>query len=258
VDYKQAHDAIAHSDDLWEEIARAMELATVIVLIVSKEYYDSKSCRQELSYAADTLKKRIVPVYAPSQQYRASGWLGIRIAGQKYIHFGRKLFTDAIKELSSMVNTDPKLLVVSSPPPAPSQSVTCLSCEPIKEEENKLVILKNWTKKDIRKWFDDNHIHNDLLTLYADQFHTGTALIVYARHLKLFYRNEYIRIYRKYSKSFHGKRLDTLHFITFVDALYRLRTEYDPNCTIEDTYEKSNEQQISYKMRTIDEKMTWL
>ena len=57
VDYKQAHHDIAHSDDLWEEIARAMEMATVIVLIVSKEYYDSKSCRQELSYASDALKK---------------------------------------------------------------------------------------------------------------------------------------------------------------------------------------------------------
>ncbi|CAF3569285.1 unnamed protein product, partial [Rotaria sp. Silwood2] len=100
------------------------------------------------------------------------------------------------------------------------------------DKENKLLlILQNWTKQDIRKWFDDNHIHNDLITLYIEQFHTGTALIVYARHLKLFYRNEYIRIYKKYSKIFHGKKLNTLDFITFVDALYRLRTEYDPNST---------------------------
>jgi len=266
VDYKQAHDTIAHSDDLWEEIARAMEMATIIVLIVSKEYYDSKSCRQELSYASDTLKKRIVPVYAPNQQYRASGWLGIRIAGQKYIHFGRKLFTDAIKELSSMVVTDQKKIIESSPlpppPPPSSETVTCSPCqiipEKIIEEENKLLTLKDWTTKDIRKWFDDNHIHNDLTTLYADQFHTGTALIVYARHLKLFYRNEYIQIFTKYHKIFQGKTLNTLDFITFVDALYRLRTEYDPNCNTEDSYGKCNDQQLTRKMKIIEEGMTWL
>ncbi|UJR36441.1 hypothetical protein I4U23_029164 [Adineta vaga] len=265
VDYKQARDAVAHSDDLWEEIARAMEMATVIVLIVSKEYYDSKSCRQELSYASDTLKKRIVPIYAPNQQYRASGWLGIRIAGQKYIHFGRKLFSDAIKELSSMIDTDQKLapLIISKPSLPPTQSVSCSSSETISVkdieiEENKLLTLKDWTKKDIQQWFDDNHIHKDLITFYADRFHTGTALIVYARHIKLFYRNEYIRVYTKYYKLFHGKKLDTLDFVTFVDALYRLRLEYDPDGTAQDAYEKCSDQQLVRKMKTSEEGSTWL
>jgi hypothetical protein len=256
VDYKQAHDAVAHSDDLWEEIARAMEMASVIILIISKEYYDSKSCRQELSYASDALKKRIVPIYAPNQQYRASGWLGIRIAGQKYIHFGRKLFTEAIKELSAMVVSDQKQIVISSPP------VETSSSEPIPvkipEEEKKLLTLKDWTTKDVRKWFDENCIHNDLITLYIDQFQTGTALIIYARHLKLFYRNEYIRIFKKYQKLFHGKTLDTLDFITLVDALYRLRTEYDPNWNMEDNLEKSNNQQLPFQMKSLEEGMTWL
>jgi hypothetical protein len=287
VDYKQAHDAVAHSDDLWEEIARAMEMATIIVLIVSKEYYDSKSCRQELSYASDTLKKRIVPIYAPNQQYRASGWLGIRIAGQKYIHFGRKLFTDAIKELASIVVTDKKTVRRSSSPPPPvrhsssppssrrssspppsrrssspppvkhSSSITT-PIKTEKEEENELFTIKDWTTKDVRQWFDDNHINNNLITLYAKQFLTGTALIVYARHLKLFYRNEYIRIFTKYYNLFNGEALETFDFITFVDALYRLRTEHDPNCDAEDGYEKSNDQQLPCEKKVINEGMTWL
>jgi hypothetical protein len=265
VDYKQAHDAIAHSDDLWEEIARAMEMASVIILIISKEYYDSKSCRQELSYATDTLKKRIVPIYAPNQKYRASGWLGIRIAGQKYIHFGRKLFTDAVKELSAMVATDQKQMVVSSPPvlsvpavlplpPVPSEPISVIN----PEGENKLLTFKDWTTKDVRKWFDDNHIHKNLITVYADQFQTGTALIIYARHLKLFYRNEYIRIFTKYQKMFQGQTLDTLDFITLVDALYRLRIEYDSDWNMEDSLEKSNDQQLPYQMKNLEEGMTWL
>ena len=257
VDYKQASDAIAHSDDLWEEIARAMEMATIIVLIVSKEYYDSKSCRQELSYASDTLKKRIVPVYAPNQQYRASGWLGIRIAGQKYIHFGRKLFTDGVKELASMILPEHKGLVISSPPslpPPPPPATETVRYEKVPEEETKVFGLNDWTVEDIQKWFDENQIHKDLIKLYLDQFHTGTALIVYARHLKLFYRNEYIRIFTKYSEAFNGKILDTLDFITFVDALYRLRQEYDPNCNIEDGYER----QLPCKMKNSEEGLTWL
>jgi hypothetical protein len=240
-------------------------MASVIILIISKEYYDSKSCRQELSYATDTLKKRIVPIYAPNQKYRASGWLGIRIAGQKYIHFGRKLFTDAVKELSAMVATDQKQMVVSSPPvlsvpavlplpPVPSEPISVIN----PEGENKLLTFKDWTTKDVRKWFDDNHIHKNLITVYADQFQTGTALIIYARHLKLFYRNEYIRIFTKYQKMFQGQTMDTLDFITLVDALYRLRVEYDSDWNMEDSLEKSNDQQLPYQMKNLEEGMTWL
>ncbi|CAF1664770.1 unnamed protein product [Rotaria magnacalcarata] len=260
VDYKQAKDAVAHSDDLWEEIARAMELATAIVLIVSKEYYNSKSCRQELSYASDALKKRIIPIYPGDQQYRASGWLGIRIAGQKYIHFGRKPFAEAIEELSSVILTDQKLNIVTLTQPTVTSSSSCAT-HPIKmiDEENKLLsAMKNWTTKDIRKWFEDNQIHKDLITLLIDQFHTGTALIVYARHLKLFYRNEYIRIFKNYLKIFHGKKMNTFDFIQFVDALYRLRSDYDPDSTIEDSYEKQSEQQLPPTIKCTNDPITRL
>ncbi|CAF4606046.1 unnamed protein product, partial [Didymodactylos carnosus] len=60
--------SVTHSDDIWEEIAEAIEIASVVILIVSKEYYDSKSCRQELSYASDVLKKRIIPIYPNTVQ----------------------------------------------------------------------------------------------------------------------------------------------------------------------------------------------
>jgi hypothetical protein len=256
VDYKQGHDSPNHSDDLWEEIAGAMELASVIVLIVSKAYYDSKSCRQELSYATDTLKKRVVPVYVPDQQYKAGGWLGIRIAGQKYVHFGRKSFKDALKELLSIVVADQKskIIVAQKSITTSSSSHEIISTK-TNEWENP---LKNWTSKDIRKWFDDNHIHNDLITLFVDQFHTGTALLVYAHHLKQFYRNEYVQILATYHKVFNGKRLHTVDFVTFVDAFWRLREKYDPQSKIEDDLEKSGRNQYPFAMKLLSEGMTWL
>jgi hypothetical protein len=245
VDYKQAHHKVAHSDDLWEEIAGAMETATVIVLIVSKEYYDSKSCRQELSYASDTLKKRIVPVYTPNQQYKANGWLGIRIAGQKYVHFGRKDFTDALNELLSIIGTEQKSTII------PKSSHAAVSIHKAEQKHS----LKTWTSDDIRKWFVDNHIHNDLIALLADQFHTGTALIIYARHLKQFYQYEYIQILSNYYKKFNGKQMPTVDFITFVDALWRLREEYDPQSRTEDARENYR---LSSAMNFPNEGMTWL
>jgi hypothetical protein len=248
VDYKQAQHGLNHSDDVWEEIAGAMETATVILLIVSKEYYDSKSCRQELSYASDTLKKRIVPVYAPNHQYKASGWLGIRIAGQKYVHFGKKSFTDALNELLSLVIADQKSTII---PKSSHQTIPTKLNEP----DNS---LNNWTSKDIRKWFDDNHIHNDLITLYADQFHTGTALLVYAHHVKQFYRNEYVQVLTNYRKAFNGKRLQTIDFITFVDALWRLRDEYDPQSKMEDVLKNYGGNQLPCAMKILSEGMTWL
>ena len=270
VDYKQASDTVAHSDDLWEEIARAMEIATVIVLIVSKEYYDSKSCRQELSYASDILRKRIVPIYAPNQQYRASGWLGIRIAGQKYIHFGRKLFADGVQELASLVANDQKKAsapAVSLPLPELSSTVESGSCSPpsvhlpvkMPHEENKLHVLKDWTREDILAWFKDNHIHENLTALFADRFRTGTALVVYSRHLKYFYRNEYVRIYAKYYELFDGHRLDTFEFVNLVDAFHRLRLDNDPHSQTEDHFDKTaNVHSLPKNLKSADEGMTWL
>ena len=247
VDYNQLQHGGVHSDDLWEDIARAMEMATVIILIVSHEYYNSKSCRQELSYATDTLKKRIIPIYAPEQKYKAAGWLGIRIAGQKYVHFGRKIFNAAFEELVSLVNPDEK-----------PGTVSCTPCavDPVKPVEHELS-PKNWTSKEIRKWFDDNHVHADLVALFSNRFHTGTALIAYAHHLKQCYRSEFMQILTNYHTQFNGKQLQTVDFITFVDALWRLREENDPQSKNEDAWERQMNRQSSYSKKMIQESLTW-
>ena len=57
------------------------------------------------------------------------------------------------------------------------------------------------------------------------------------------------KYYTNYHKIFNGKRLQTVDFITFVDALWRLRTEYDPNSNTEDCYEKCNNQQLLCKRK---------
>src|SRR5579862_2833094 len=48
--------------DPWEQIADAIERAEVIVCFISEFYKQSNSCRQEFTYAADDLRKPIVPI----------------------------------------------------------------------------------------------------------------------------------------------------------------------------------------------------
>jgi hypothetical protein len=60
--------------DVWESIAKGIKSAKLIVSIISKEYIESKSCRQEVIYATDRLKKPFLPIYLGKSN--VSDWLG--------------------------------------------------------------------------------------------------------------------------------------------------------------------------------------
>ncbi|CAF4139837.1 unnamed protein product [Rotaria sp. Silwood2] len=62
------------ANDLWEMIANGIESACVIVCLLSTQYFESKSCRQEFIYANDSLKKKIVHVLLDN--FEPKGWLG--------------------------------------------------------------------------------------------------------------------------------------------------------------------------------------
>lgn len=62
------------AEDLWELIAEGMENASVIVSLLSNQYFESKSCRKEFIYATDSLKKKVLPVLIES--FEPKGWLG--------------------------------------------------------------------------------------------------------------------------------------------------------------------------------------
>ena len=38
--------------------------------------------------------------------------------------------------------------------------------------------INNWTLNDIRQWFHDHNVHNDLILLIIEQFQTITSLII--------------------------------------------------------------------------------
>ncbi|CAF3678741.1 unnamed protein product [Rotaria sp. Silwood1] len=61
-------------EDLWESIADGMEQASIIICLLSNQYFESKSCRKEFVYATDSLKKKILPVLI--ETFEPKGWLG--------------------------------------------------------------------------------------------------------------------------------------------------------------------------------------
>lgn len=62
------------SEDLWELIADGIEQSSVIVCLLSRQYFESKSCRKEFVYTSDSVKKKIVPVLL--ENFEPKGWLG--------------------------------------------------------------------------------------------------------------------------------------------------------------------------------------
>ncbi|CAF3090716.1 unnamed protein product [Rotaria sp. Silwood2] len=180
------------ASDLWESIAIGMEEAQIIVCLVSNHYFQSKSCRRELTYAVETLKKPVVPVLLESIEPK--GWLGIRISGVKYVRF------KDIKQLNQtktddLLNTILESLkssqnLAENPPVIRPIFKKMLADEPAPISRKNsignttLLPLDKWssaTIDDIKQWFSHHHISVKLQDLY--NFQTGQEMLQYAQML---------------------------------------------------------------------------
>ncbi|CAF4453055.1 unnamed protein product [Rotaria sp. Silwood2] len=191
------------SGDLWEEISEAIENAHVILFIITKEYQSSKSCRQEVMYARDTLKKRFIPIYLKND-FVANSWLGIRIVGAQYIRFGKRSFGDSITEILNLMVDNPSQKQKQNALKQTKMSTT-LATDPIdiqdkildkhldKSQDQPIELILNtvtnqpkpieqWTFEDIDQWFHQNTIEPKLKDLY--RFQHATDLLLYGQCLQ--------------------------------------------------------------------------
>ncbi|CAF0967863.1 unnamed protein product [Adineta ricciae] len=225
--------AYCHTEDFWEEIGEAIEKANVVLFLMSKEYQDSKSCRQEVMYAKDSLKKRFIPIYV-KKDFQASGWLGVRIVGPQYIRFEKRPFADTMKELLKLIFEDktttvsaPKEEIKPLPPPPvtetkptestvkPSEPIPTLTdFKPLKKP------VEQWTSKEISQWFSDNQIHRELVDIY--DFKHGTDLLLYSQCLRPDWQIEYNDMKERYQQKYHTP-LYRDQFVRFVGAMNRLK-----------------------------------
>lgn len=204
--------AFCHTEDFWEEIGEAIEKSNVVLFLMTKEYQDSKSCRQEVMYAKDSLKKRFIPIYA-KKDFVATGWLGVRIVGPQYIRFGKKAFDDTIKELIKLIIEDPerKESEKQKSPVSPAEIKpieTQQTSKPEKDddssEHDKIPLsnrkpIEQWTSKEIAQWFDENNISHELHDIY--NFRNGTELLLYGKCLRSDWQVEYLDMRDRYSKN---------------------------------------------------------
>ena len=195
---------------------------------MSKDYQDSKSCRTEVMYAKDSLKKRFIPIYT-KKDFTATGWLGVRIVGPQYVRFGKKSFDDTIKELIKLIIEDKKQQQEIKPPPVTEPKPIENSNNETKPTENRQTVsnvkpsskkpVKEWTKSDITQWFNENSIHQGLIDLY--DFQHGTELLLFTQCLRPDWQHEYNDVRERFKQKY-----DTLlyrdQFVRFVSAIHRL------------------------------------
>lgn len=235
--------------DLWESIADGMERASMIVSLISNEYFQSKSCRQEFVYATDSLKKRIIPVLIGN--FEPKGWLGeysihniypkyyflkllyelgIRMTGMKYIRFRdfhqldknkmTELLNTILSSFSSLqpiIHKDP----LSSERHIKSSSVSNVtSSMPISLHS---LDQQTSTNDDIHTWFADHRISPQLRDLF--DFQSTEEMLDYAE-LLIEDRRKQMNLYAKiFSQKYNGNDMPPHEFNRFANFLERLLEE---------------------------------
>jgi hypothetical protein len=189
---------------LWKDIAESIEQSDLVLFLISKDFFMSKSCRQEFIHVTDRLKKWFIPVFI-DPNYKAIDWLDKRIAESKCIRFGEKDFMNTYDELLTII-----------------QQVLCIN---ISSDKRTLDITK-WNDKEVKQWFINNKILSELYDFY--QFQNGNELLLYAQAVSVFsWTKEYERIRPRFEKKFEEQEqnLSSHKFLAFINALECLKNK---------------------------------
>ncbi|UJR19868.1 hypothetical protein I4U23_023001 [Adineta vaga] len=74
-------------DNLYKNMAEAVENAAIICCFMSPEYQESENCQLELTYAARQHKHIIACLVADTKDWKPSDWLGLITSRLLYIRF---------------------------------------------------------------------------------------------------------------------------------------------------------------------------
>lgn len=202
------------SGDLWELIAAGIEQSSLVLCLLSEYYFQSKSCRQEFIYSTDTIHKVIVPIIIGD--FKPKGWLGIRMPGLKYIRFrnpddpGSVHLNHALSTILSTLEGSTAALC--------QQNDYCSNAQPKSE-----LPLNQWskaTKADIRQWFFQHYLSDELRDLYY--FQTGDEMLRYAAIL-ITNPEQHAEIYSKeFRRKYHDQELLPHVFQRFVTSMKEL------------------------------------
>ncbi|CAF3202296.1 unnamed protein product [Rotaria sp. Silwood2] len=193
-----------NSKYLWKEISQTIEQTDLVLFIISNNFFNSKSCRQELIYVTNTLKKPFISVFI-NGNYQVTGWLKSQISESKYIHFEEKDFLDTCNELLSLIK----------------QSLS-INMSLVKNTSD----VKQWNEKEVKQWFNNNNLMSELHGFY--QFQNGNELLLYTQAILTFsWTKEYERIKIRFEEKFKQQQqyLSPHEFLKFINALKHLKNK---------------------------------
>lgn len=219
-------------------------MSNVVLFLMTKDYQDSKSCRQEVMYTTDSLKKRFIPIYV-KRDFMASGWLGVRIVGPQYIRFGKKSFEITFKDLVKLIldeksfkkNDSKNSLVdnglqmkLNEDEKSVQDSLTN-GHENLNQFDNEMETtsilndkpIETWNSNDIANWFDARKVRQELMEMYDFQY--GTELLLYVQCLRSDWQTEYLDVREQFSNRY-VTILYRNEFVRLVAALIDLENRY--------------------------------
>lgn len=180
----------------WKETAEMIAQADVVLFLLSNEFYQSKSCRQELIYVTDALKKLFFPIFI-DREFKPIGWLQKRVVRLRSIRFGEKDFVETCEDLLGLINEN-----------------LSMNISWMKNSSD----VKKWNSEDIEKWFVDQRLRLDLCDFY--HFQNGQELLLYAQATLAF---SWVKEYERIKERFEEKlSLSQEQFFKFIYALKRL------------------------------------
>ncbi|CAF3657248.1 unnamed protein product [Rotaria sordida] len=193
-----------NSKYLWQEIAQTIEQSDLVLFLISNNFFNSKSCRQELIYVTDTLKKPFISIFI-NADYQVTGWLKNRINESKQIHFEEKDFINNCNELLLLIKQSVSMNITS-----------------IKNTSD----IKQWNEKEVKQWFNNNNLMSELHDFY--QFQNGYELLLYTQAILAFsWTKEYERIKIRFEEKFKQQQqcLSPHEFSKFINALKHLKNK---------------------------------
>ncbi|CAF1650613.1 unnamed protein product [Adineta ricciae] len=219
-------DHCSSSEDLWEKIARGIGEANLVICLLSQDYYNSRSCRKEFTFAFKR-NKPIIPIYfgKPGD----CDWLDIHIADRKYVRFTndtKELNTTKVQEMLKTIEaTISETNGQSLQPQRTKQHETPAQSQ---KENDKIQSTgfdkekspEEWTREDIRKWFHTHNVPDTLVKLF--DFQSVNEINQYALKLQTDPKNEFLKYARRYAKTYADDELEEYIFDRFKNSLLKL------------------------------------
>ncbi|CAF1036107.1 unnamed protein product [Rotaria sp. Silwood1] len=218
-------DHCTSNEDLWEKIALGIKQSNLVLCLLSQEYYDSKSCRKEATFAIKR-QKSIIPVYLGEPG--DCDWLDIHIAELKYVRFKNnteKLDHSKIQELLKTIEA-----TIKTTQTQPLQQPTEQHTIPTRSKKQTDTVtstnfdvnkpLEKWTVDDIHAWFSSYKVPDSLLKLY--DFQSVAEMHEYAVKLRKDSTKEFIKYEQRYAKNYAEEELEEYIFNRFKNAIFNL------------------------------------